>query len=76
MKKYEKPSAKNLGAVLPAEGVCVNGSIASGLAGSDCTFGGVARGSMCFANGDAVTRACATGFQPAMDCFTGGTDSQ
>jgi hypothetical protein len=78
MKKYQKPSSKDLGSLKQAEGVCnAFGSIAKGLSGSDCiVYGGVARGSMCFANGDVVTLACSLGGQPGMDCFTGGTDTQ
>ncbi|MCC6956019.1 MAG: hypothetical protein IT316_04440 [Anaerolineales bacterium] len=75
--KYKKPVSRDFGQ-LPekVEGVCVNGSTARGTTGVDCAFGQVARGSMCFANGEEVSLACNMGFRPEMDCLTGGTDIQ
>jgi hypothetical protein len=77
MSKYVKPIVIELQhSIKDAQGICSMGSIASGLPGSDCGSGGNARGSMCFANGEAVSLACSTGLHPSMDCITGGTDTQ
>jgi hypothetical protein len=67
--KYEKPSVRNLGAVLnTAQGVCQMGSIAQGL-GQDCyPYGGLASDAGCLTGHN-------PGTDPGLSCDPGITPS-
>jgi hypothetical protein len=72
--KYEKPTIRDLGDVLPtAKGDCDAGNIANG-SGYDCkTFGSVASGVNCINTGlTAVGGDCNPGTVASVNCNNGG----
>lgn len=72
--KYEKPTIRDLGDVLPtAKGDCDAGNIANG-SGYDCkTFGSVASGFQCINGLTAVGGDCNPGTVASVNCNSGGT---
>lgn len=74
--KYEKPTIRDLGDVLPtAKGDCDAGNIASGSgSGYDCrTFGSVASGAQCITGSTAGGGDCNPGTVASGNCNPGGT---
>lgn len=72
--KYEKPTIRDLGDVLPtAKGDCDAGNIASG-SGYDCRpFGSVAGGAQCITGSTAGGGDCNPGTVASGNCNPGGT---
>ena len=70
--KYEKPTIRDLGDVLPtAKGDCDAGNIASG-SGDDCrSFGSVAGGAQCI-TGSMAGGDCNPGTVASPNCNSGG----
>ena len=72
--KYEKPTIRDLGDVLPtAKGDCDAGNIASG-SGDHCQpFGSVAGGDQCITGSTAGVGDCNPGAVASGNCNSGGT---
>lgn len=71
--KYEKPTIRDLGDVLPtAKGDCKAGNIASGSSGDHCQpFGSVASGFQCITGSTAVGGDCNPGTVASGNCNNG-----
>lgn len=76
--KYEKPTIRDLGDVLPtAKGDCKDGNIASGSGSGDhCQpFGSVASGFQCI-TGSAAETDCNVGTVASGNCNNGGNTNK
>jgi hypothetical protein len=72
--KYEKPNVRDLGTSLSdAEGLCYNGSLATGAPGAHCIpFGGTASGAYCSEGIVPTNIGCSVGKAPtAHGCLLG-----
>jgi hypothetical protein len=84
--KYERPVVRDLGdPLLSAEGVCFNGSIATGAPGAHCIpYGGAASGAWCGfgyipnetacrMGGTPTAHGCLDGLEAAIECSQGSS---
>lgn len=72
--KYEKPTIRDLGDVLPtAEGDCIDGATARGTGFQCKPFGSVAGGAQCITGSTAGGGDCNPGTVASGNCNPGGT---
>jgi hypothetical protein len=69
--KYQKPKMRNMGdSVLSAQGICMNGSVATDPLRPNCVAGANASGGTCIVGNE--VKGCRTGFIADVDtCITG-----